>query len=110
MLSREQASEDLKQVKKDYVFYKRAFEDQSQNPLGEYMLEYYAGRYMDIAKQRLNTDTLDAQTVFSIRMYSYGTIAMSSEWILKDNVTPAETVVDMMFTTMPENLKRIFFG
>ena len=110
VLSREQASENLKQVKKDYVFYKRAFEDQSQNPLWEYMLEYYAGRYMDIAKQRLNTDTLDAQTVFSIRMYSYGTIAMSSEWILKDNVTPAETVVDMMFTTMPENLKRIFFG
>ncbi len=110
VLSREESAASLKQVKKDYMFYKRAFEDHSQNPLWEYMLEYYAGMYMDIARQKLHTDTLDAQTVFSIRMYSYGTIAMSREWIFRDQTTPAETVVEMMFTTMPENLRHIFFS
>ena len=110
VLSREESAASLKQVKKDYIFYKRAFEDRSQNPLWEYMLEYYAGRYTDIARQKLNTDVLDEQTVFSIRMYSYGTIAISREWVFRDNTTSAETIVEMMFTTMPENLKRIFFS
>ncbi len=26
-----------------------------------------------------------------------------------DNITPAETVVEMMFHSMPENMKRIYF-
>ncbi len=100
----------LRQVKKDWLFYKRAFEDQSQNPLWQYMQEYYAGRYMEIAKERLHTNALDEQTIFSIRMYSFGTIAMSWEWIFRDNKTPAETEVRMMYTTMPENLRKIFFS
>ena len=108
VLNKGEAAASLNQVKKEYIFYKRAFEDQSQNPLWEYMHEYYTGRYMEIAKEKLQTDVLDAQTVFSIRMYSYGTIAMSKEWIFHDNTTSAETEVEMMFTTMPEILKRIF--
>ena len=99
----------LQQVKKDYIFFKRAFEDRSQNPLWEYMLEYYANRYTEIAKARLHTDALDAQILFSIRMYSYGTIAMSREWIFNDDITSAETVVKMMYATMPENLRKKLF-
>ena len=109
ILSREEAAASLKQVKKDYIFYKRAFEDHSQNPLWEYMLEYYARRYMEIAKTRLHTDTLDEQTIFSIRMYSYGTIAMSREWVFQDNKTSAEAEVEMMYAAMPEMLRDIFF-
>ncbi|MBO7710572.1 MAG: TetR family transcriptional regulator C-terminal domain-containing protein, partial [Lachnospiraceae bacterium] len=77
-------------------------------PLWQYMQEYYSNQYIRIAKERLQTDELDEQTVFSIRMYSYGTIAMSREWILNDHKTPAEKEVEMMFATMPEILRRIF--
>ena len=31
------------------------------------------------------------------------------EWLLNDNITPAETVVEMMFRSMPENLRKIYF-
>ena len=108
ILNREDAAKSLNQVKKDYIFYKRAFADHSQNPLWQYMQEYYSNQYMEIAKEKLHTDELDDQTVFSIRMYSYGTIAMSREWIFSDSKVSAETVVEMMFTTMPEILRRIF--
>ena len=47
----------------------------------------------------------DAQTQFSIRLYCYGTLGMTREWLMNDNITPAETVVRMMFGSMPESLR-----
>ncbi len=35
---------------------------------------------------------------------------MTKEWVLKDNMTSAETVVTMMFRSMPPQLQAIFFG
>jgi hypothetical protein len=34
---------------------------------------------------------------------------MTKEWLLNDNTTSAETVVQMMFESMPENMREIFF-
>ena len=34
---------------------------------------------------------------------------MRQEWLMHDNITPAETVVEMMFSSMPEGLKNLFF-
>ena len=103
------AADSLKCMKKDFYFYKRAYEDDSQSPMWEYMLEYFVKRYTDIAKERLGTDTLDAQMSFSIRLYCYGTLGMTREWLLNDNITSAETAVAMMFGSMPEKLKRVYF-
>ena len=38
-----------------------------------------------------------------------GAVGMTQEWVLTDNITSAETVVQMMFHSMPENLRKIFF-
>ncbi len=110
IISIESAAKSMEQMRKDYIFYKRAYEDTSQNPLWQYMLEYFAGRYSQEAMRLLESDSLDAQTKYSIRLYCYGTVGMTREWLLSDNITPAETVVRMMFNSMPENLKRIFFS
>ena len=59
--------------------------------------------------KNLRTDYLDAQIIYSIRLYCYGTLGMTREWLLQDNITPAETAVEMMFDSMPERLKDIFF-
>jgi hypothetical protein len=39
-----------------------------------------------------------------------GAVGMTQEWVLKDNITSAETVVKMMFASMPDKLRNIFFG
>lgn len=56
------------------------------------------------------TDTLDTQTLYSIRLYCYGTVGMTREWLLTDNITPSETIVEMMFNSIPDNLRKIFFA
>ncbi len=103
------AADGLKQMRKDFIFYKRAYEDSSQNPLWKYMLEYFVSRYTQSAKTLLKTNVLDAQLEYSIRLYCYGGVGMTREWLLYDNITPAETVVEMMFQSMPERLRHIYF-
>ena len=74
------------------------------------MHEYFVERYAQEAKQILGSDSLDAQTMYSIRLYCYGGVGMTREWLMTDNITPAETVVEMMFNSMPENIRSIFWG
>ena len=99
----------MNKMKQQILFYRRAYEDSSQNALWRYMLEYFVRRYTELAKEKLGTDTIDAQLAYSIRFYCMGAVGMTQEWVLGDNITSAETVVKMMFASMPENLRKIFF-
>lgn len=108
--SLESSAAHMNSLRTDFLFYKRAFEDSSQNALWQYIHEYFVEKYMQEAKRILQVDTLDTQTLFSIRLYCYGTVGMTQEWLLNDNITPAETIVEMMFESMPSSLKKIFFG
>lgn len=106
VMSIESAAESMNQVRSDFMFYKRAFEDSSQNALWQYMIDYFTERYESEARRILGTDILDAQTEFSIRLYCNGAVAMTREWLLNDNITPAETIVRMMFASMPSPLNQ----
>ena len=99
----------MNKMKQQIFFYKRAYEDSSQNALWRYMLEYFVRRYTELAKEKLSTDILDPQLAYSIRFYCMGAVGMTQECVLHDNITSAETVVQMMFNSMPENLRKIFF-
>ena len=44
-----------------------------------------------------------------IRFHCMGAVGMTQEWVLNDNITSAQTVVQMMFRSMPENLRSILF-
>ena len=54
-------------------------------------------------------EVLDTQLLFSIRLYCYGAVGMTREWVLEDNVTSPETLVQMMFASMPDQLRQIYF-
>lgn len=103
------AAAGMNRMKQQILFYKRAYEDSSQNALWHYMLEYFVRRYTELAKEKLSTGALDTQLAYSIRFYCMGAVGMTQEWVLNDNITSAETVVQMMFNSMPENLHKIFF-
>lgn len=103
------AAESMKRMKNDMLFYKRAYEDTSQNALWQYMLEYFVLKYTQLAKDLRGSEVLDPQVSFSIRLYCYGAVGMTKEWVLNDNLTSAETEVEMMFQSMPECLRRIYF-
>ena len=109
VISEESAAQGMAKMRQEFIFYKRAYDDVSQNALWQYMLEYFVKRYEAVAKEKLNTNVLDTQLKYSIRLYCYGCVGMTKEWLLNDNTTSAETVVQMMFASMPENMRNIFF-
>ena len=109
VLSIESAAASMNRMRQDFVFYKRAYEDKSQNPMWAYILEYFAEQYTKIAEEKAGAE-LDTQMKFSIRLYCYGTLGMTREWLLNDNITPAEVIVRMMFASMPEKLRELYFG
>ena len=104
------AANSMNEMRKNYVYFKRAYEDKSQNPMWAYIHAYFVEKYSDLAKEKLGVDTLDTQTQFSVRLYCYGTLGMTREWLLNDNITPARTAVLMMFNSMPILLRKAFFG
>ncbi len=103
------AAAGMNKMKQEILFYKRAYEDSSQNALWRYMLEYFVRRYTELVKEKLGTDILGPQLAYSIRFYCMGCVGMTQEWVLNDNITSAETVVRMMFHSMPENMRTILF-
>ncbi len=109
VLSVPSAAAGLNKMKQEILFNKRAYEDQSQNALWRYMIDYFVRRYSDLVKERLGVDTLDTQLSYSIRFYCTGAVGMTREWVLEDNITSAETVVKMMFCSMPENMRSVLF-
>ena len=108
LLSVESAAAGMNKMRQEMLFYRRAYEDSSQNALWKYMLEYFADRYTRLAKEKLGVEQLDTQTKYSIRLYCYGCVGMTREWVLQDNISPAEVIVRMMFASMPESLRRIY--
>ena len=110
VLSVDSAARSMNGMRQDYIFYKRAYEDNSQNPMWSYMVEYFVERYSGLARQKLGAEALDARLQYSIRLYCYGSVGMTREWLMKDNITPAQTVVQMMFDSMPESMHKLFFG
>ncbi len=100
----------LDHMRKDLVFFKRAYEDTSQTPMWQYMHEYFVQEYTRLVMAKLRTETIDTPVIYSIRLYCHGTLGMTREWLLSDNVTPAKTAVAMMFDAMPESLKVILFN
>jgi len=110
ILDLDSAAKALDQMKKDIIFYRRAYEDNSQAPMWQYMLEYFVNRYTQLAIGITGEDILSPGIKYSIRLYCYGTLGMTREWVLNDNITPARTAAAMMYDAMPENLKDIFFN
>lgn len=110
VISVESAARAMSRMKNDMIFYKRAYEDTTQNALWKYMLEYFVKRYTDLAKEKLGISILDTQLSYSIRFYCMGAVGMTQEWVMEDNITSAETIVVMMFHSMPETMRTVFFG
>ena len=73
------------------------------------MLEYFVRRYTELVKEKLGAEILDTQLAYSIRFYCMGSVGMTQEWVLNDNITSAETAVEMMYRSMPENMRVILF-
>ncbi len=102
------SAEHLRQMKQDIIFYKRAFEDTSQNALWHYMLEYFSEENEAAVRKILHIDQLTPQLSNCIRFYCYGAVGMARDWIMKDGDMSAGEFVEMTSACMPDVLRNIY--
>ena len=82
------AAAGMNKMRREMLFYRRAYKDSSRNALWQYMLESFAERYTRLAKEKPGVEQLDTQTKYSIRLYCYGCVGMTREWSLRDSISP----------------------
>ena len=73
------------------------------------MLHYYSDQHTKLAFKKLDTKILNEDIKFNIRFYCYGALGISREWLLYNNITSSKQIVEIIFNSMPQNLKEIYF-
>lgn len=97
----------METLQKDFVFYQKAFRDNSQNPLWKYIVEYNTALYEKMLKQSLNVSELSDDIRFSVKYHCYGCIGISYEWIMQGAVVPPREIITKMTENMPRILKAV---
>ena len=104
---REEAG-SLQRMRDAMAPYMETLKDPSVYAVWQNLQEYYVDYYTDRAMALLHTDALDAQLLFTIRLYCCGAASIIREWIAGNSPVPAEILVRMMHRSMPESLQQIY--
>jgi hypothetical protein len=87
-----------------------ALSDRSQNSLDTYLLDFYVRSEREAVCRYQGVTTLDEETEYVIRQYSYGCLGTTIEWILGKNGLSVESMARYQYLCMPEILKRAWMA
>jgi probable dihydroxyacetone kinase regulator len=79
--SLEEITHALNKMREKQVFYKKAFDDNSQNAIRYYIQDYDVNILMQILKKHLSVSKLDEEMIFAIKYHSYGYLNYTIEWL-----------------------------
>lgn len=95
----------LRKILQKQAFYKKAFSDNSQNAIQQYLFEYFVSLGMDAVKRHFDLETLDMETIYAIKSHSFACVGHTKEWLEgKSGYTP-EQFARLQYRFMPEVLK-----
>lgn len=104
----EDATATLRRIEAKRSFYKKAFSDDSQNAIHQYMLNYYIELSFETVSKYIGKEALDAETVYAIKSHCFACIGHTREWLMgKTDYTPEE-FARLQITTMPPVLMRAY--
>ncbi|MBQ3301867.1 MAG: TetR/AcrR family transcriptional regulator C-terminal domain-containing protein [Eggerthellaceae bacterium] len=87
------------------AFYKRAFEEDSQNSIYRYLLQFSIEANEVALKRYLGVPKLAREYVFAARHFAHGNIGCLVDWLRGEiDATPAQLAA-CMFSCMPEALR-----
>jgi AcrR family transcriptional regulator len=89
-------------------FFLNALQDDSQNNLRQYMLDFYIETEKRAVCAYLGTDEPDEETWYEICNYSYGCMGHTIDWLMKRNTLTPEKMAHYQYEFMPKILKEAF--
>jgi len=95
----------LSRMRDNQTFYRRLYSDPGISELSDYLLRYNVESFEEQLLPALGAEHLSDEQKFSLRMYCYGGIYMSREWILGGCRLEPEELAERMKANMPEWMK-----
>ena len=89
-------------------FYRRAFEEDSQNAIWRYLLQFSVDANEQALKRYLGVSALSRELAFEARHFAYGNVGCVVEWLSGGiKATPAQLAAEM-FACMPATLRKAY--
>lgn len=90
------------------AFYRRAFEEDSQNSIWRYLLQFSIEANEAVLKRHLGVAALAPDLAFEARHFAYGNVGCMVEWLRGGiDATPAQ-LATRMFSCMPIELRQAY--
>ena len=89
-------------------FYRRAFEEDSQNSIHRYLLQYSTEANEAVLKRHLGVPKLARERMFEARHFAHGNVGCVVDWLRGAfDSTPDQLAADM-FAIMPKTLREAY--
>lgn len=95
----------LNKIRNNQAFYKRFYSDPGISDMMGYLVNYNCQRYETALKDSLHLDELTNEQIFSIRMYVYGGVYITREWVLGGCKMEPEEFLRRNQTNLPNWMK-----
>ncbi|HAM14398.1 MAG TPA: TetR family transcriptional regulator [Eggerthellaceae bacterium] len=106
--SRELYAQAHKRLWARRAFYRRAFEEDAQNSIWRYLLQFSVQANELALKRHLGVTELSRPLSFEARHFAYGNIGCMVEWLRGEiQATPTQLAADM-FACMPPSLREAY--
>ena len=89
-------------------FYRRAFEEDAQNSIGRYLVQFSIGANEVALRRYLGVAALAHDVAFEARHFAFGNVGCVTDWLRGSfEATPAQLAASM-FACMPKTLKAAY--
>lgn len=89
-------------------FYRRAFEEDTQNSIGRYLIEFCVEANEEALRRYLGVVTLSREHAFEARHFAHGNVGCLVDWLRGDVGATPEQLAASMFACMPRTLRRAY--
>lgn len=86
-------------------FYNRAFQDDSQNSIEHYIVQFSVQASEEALKRHQGVKTLSSEMAFMARHFAYGNVGCLVEWLGGGFEATPEQLASYMFACMPSDLR-----
>ena len=101
-------AEGLRLIWERRAFYRRAFEEDSQNSVYRHHLEYCIRENEALLKRHLGVKELSRSAAFEARFFSLGNAGSLGPWLAGEIEATPEQRADSLFECMPPTLRRAY--
>ena len=89
-------------------FYRRAFEEDSQNSIVRYLLQFSTEANEAALKRHLGVAKLSRERAFEARHFAHGNVGCVTDWLRGSIEATPEQLASYMFSCMPAMLRQAY--